>query len=106
MICAIAPNGQFTDEAPDFAGKWVKDADKEIERRLKDEGKLYLKEQYEHEYPFCWRADDDPLIQYPRKSWFIRTTQFREDMLENNSQINWMPEHIRDGRFGNFLESS
>lgn len=106
MICAIAPNGQFTEAVPDFAGKWVKDADKEIERRLKDEGKLYLKEQYEHEYPFCWRADDDPLIQYPRKSWFIRTTQFRDDMLENNSQINWMPEHIRDGRFGNFLESN
>ena len=106
MICAIAPNGQFTEEAPDFVGKWVKDADKEIERRLKDEGKLYLKEQYEHEYPFCWRADEDPLIQYPRKSWFIRTTQFRDDMLENNQQINWLPEHIRDGRFGNFLESN
>jgi len=73
---------------------------------LKDEGKLYLKEQYEHEYPFCWRADDDPLIQYPRKSWFIRTTQFKDDLLANNQQINWLPEHIRDGRFGNFLESN
>ena len=73
---------------------------------MKEEGKLYLKEQYEHEYPFCWRADNDPLIQYPRKSWFIRTTQFRDDMLENNQQVNWLPEHIRDGRFGNFLESN
>lgn len=106
MICAVGPNGKFTDEAPDYAGQWVKDADKAIERRLKDEGKLYLKEQYEHEYPFCWRADNDPLIQYPRKSWFIRTTQFRDDMLANNREINWLPDHIRDGRFGNFLESN
>ena len=106
MICAVGPNGKFTDEAPDYAGQWVKDADKAIERRLKDEGKLYLKEQYEHEYPFCWRADQDPLIQYPRKSWFIKTTQFKDDMLANNQQINWLPEHIRDGRFGNFLGSN
>ncbi len=74
--------------------------------RLKDEGRLYFQEQYLHEYPFCWRAEEDPLIQYPAKSWFIRTTAFRDDMLANNRQINWLPEHIRDGRFGNFLESN
>ena len=106
LICAVGPNGKFTSDAPDYEGQWVKEADKAIERRMKEEGKLYLKEQYEHEYPFCWRADNDPLIQYPRKSWFIRTTQFRDDMLENNQQVNWLPEHIRDGRFGNFLESN
>lgn len=106
LICAVGPNGKFTDEAGEYAGQWVKDADKAIERRLKDEGKLFHKEQYEHEYPFCWRAENDPLIQYPRKSWFIRTTQFKDDMLANNSKINWLPEHIRDGRFGNFLESN
>ena len=106
LICAVAPNGKFTDEAPDFEGQWVKDADKAITRRLKDDGKLYFLDQYLHEYPFCWRADEDPLIQYPRKSWFIRTTEFRDRMLENNRQINWLPEHIRDGRFGNFLESN
>ena len=59
-----------------------------------------------HDYPFCWRAEEDPLIQYPRKSWFIRTTAFKEKMLANNSRINWLPEHIRDGRFGNFLETN
>ena len=106
MICAVDPAGKFTDEAPDYSGRWVKDCDKDISRRLKDEGKLYHLEQYQHEYPFCWRADDDPLIQYPRRSWFIRTKQFRDSLLANNSQINWLPEHIRDGRFGNFLESN
>ena len=59
-----------------------------------------------HDYPFCWRAEEDPLIQYPRKSWFIRTTAFKDKMLANNSRINWLPEHIRDGRFGNFLETN
>ena len=106
MICAVDAAGKFTDQAPDYQGRWVKDCDKDISRRLKDEGKLYHQEQYQHEYPFCWRADDDPLIQYPRRSWFIRTRQFRESLLANNSKINWLPEHIRDGRFGNFLESN
>jgi isoleucyl-tRNA synthetase len=106
MICAVAPNGRFTDEAPDYAGQWVKDADKPIIRSLKDRGMLYHQEQYIHEYPFCWRAEEDPLIQYPRETWFIRTTQFREAMLANNQKINWLPEHIRDGRFGNFLQSN
>ena len=106
LICAVAPNGKFTHEAPDYEGQWVKDADKAISRQMKEEGKLFHLEQYEHEYPFCWRADQDPLIQYPRKSWFIKTTQFKDDMLANNSKINWMPEHIRDGRFGNFLGSN
>lgn len=106
MICAVGPNGKFTDEAPDYEGQWVKDADKPITRHVKDNGKLYHQEQYQHEYPFCWRADDDPLIQYPRESWFIRTTQFKDQMLANNREINWQPEHIKDGRFGNFLESN
>lgn len=106
LLYCVAPNGKFTEEAPDFEGQWVKDCDKAISRQLKEKGKLYLLDQYEHEYPFCWRADDDPLIQYPRRSWFIRTTQHKDDMLANNQQINWLPEHIKDGRFGNFLESN
>jgi isoleucyl-tRNA synthetase len=106
LICAVDPNGKFNQLAPDLAGQWVKDADKVITRRLKEIGRLYHLEQYLHEYPFCWRADNDPLIQYPRKSWFIRTTRFRDEMLANNREINWLPGHIRDGRFGNFLESN
>ncbi|HWC89195.1 MAG TPA: class I tRNA ligase family protein, partial [Pirellulales bacterium] len=106
LICAVGPDGRFTDEAPDYTGRWVKEADKDITRELRRRGLLFHLEQYLHEYPFCWRAEQDPLIQYPRQSWFIRTTQFNEQMLENNSRIHWLPEHIRDGRFGNFLESN
>ncbi|MFO0916369.1 MAG: isoleucine--tRNA ligase [Pirellulales bacterium] len=106
LICAVGPDGKFTSEAPEYAGRWVKETDRDISRQLRSVGLLLHQEQYLHEYPFCWRADQDPLIQYPRKSWFIRTTQFRDQMLENNRQIQWLPEHIRDGRFGNFLESN
>ncbi len=115
LICAVAPDGKFnmdpppegfTDEAPDLRGRWVKEADKDITRNLRHRGLLYHQEQYLHEYPFCWRAEEDPLIQYPRESWFIRTTSFKDEMLKNNRQINWMPEHIRDGRMGKFLESN
>jgi isoleucyl-tRNA synthetase len=107
LINCVAPDGKFTSEAPDFLrGRWVKDCDKDIIRDLKTRGLLFHQEQYLHDYPFCWRAEEDPLIQYPRESWFIRTTAFRDAMLENNAHINWMPEHIKDGRFGKFLESN
>ncbi len=106
LICSVGPDGAFTDETPAYKGRWVKDCDKDIIRQLKTEGTLFHHEQYKHDYPFCWRADEDPLIQYPRRSWFIRTTAFKDKMLENNSGINWQPEHIKDGRFGNFLETN
>jgi len=106
LICAVASDGKFTEDAHDYEGRWVKDCDKDITRNLKQRGLLYHQEQYLHEYPFCWRAENDPLIQYPRQSWFIRTSEFKQPMLANNSQINWLPEHIKDGRFGNFLESN
>jgi isoleucyl-tRNA synthetase len=106
LICSVDPDGKFTAEAPDYQGRYVKDADRDIIRRMRDSGVLFHQEQYLHDYPFCWRAQDDPLIQYPRKSWFIRTTQFKAEMLANNRQIAWLPEHIRDGRFGNFLETN
>lgn len=107
LINCVGPDGKFTAEAPEFVrGRWVKDCDKDIIRDLKSRGLLFHQEQYLHDYPFCWRAEEDPLIQYPRESWFIRTTAFKDAMLENNSKINWLPEHIRDGRFGKFLESN
>ncbi|HHM11932.1 MAG TPA: isoleucine--tRNA ligase, partial [Planctomycetaceae bacterium] len=106
LLCPVAPDGTFTDPVTPWKGQWVKDADKSIIRNLKERGLLWHQEQYLHDYPFCWRAEQDPLIQYPRRSWFIRTTEFREQMLENNRHIRWLPEHIRDGRFGNFLESN
>jgi isoleucyl-tRNA synthetase len=106
LINAVAPDGKFTSEAPDYQGQWVKDADKKIIQDLKARGVLFHREQYLHEYPFCWRAEEDPLIQYPRESWFIRTTEFKDEMLANNAKINWLPEHIKEGRFGKFLESN
>ena len=106
LICAVGPDGKFTDEVPAYEGRWVKDADKDICRQLREEQTLYHLDQVLHEYPFCWRAEEDPLIQYPRRGWFIRTTKFKEQMQANNQQVNWLPEHIRDGRFGNFLASN
>jgi len=106
MICAVGPNGKFTHEAPTYEGRWVKEADKDICRELRERGLLLLLDQFLHEYPFCWRAEEDPLIQYPRRSWFIRTTQFKDQMLANNQKINWLPEHIQNGRFGKFLETN
>jgi len=115
LLNAVAPNGNFTDEAPAYCrGRWVKECDKDIIRDLKEREAypgskipiLLYQEQYRHDYPFCWRADQDPLIQYPRRSWFIKTTQFKDEMLENNRHINWLPEHIKEGRFGKFLESN
>ena len=107
LLNPVASNGTFTEEAPEYCrGRWVKDCDKDIIRDLKQRGLLFHQEQYVHDYPFCWRAEEDPLIQYPRESWFVRTTQFKDAMLDNNAKINWLPEHIKDGRFGNFLESN
>jgi len=107
LINCVGPNGKFTDEAPDFVrGRWVKDCDKDIIRDLKERGLLFHREQYLHDYPFCWRAEEDPLIQYPRESWFIRTTDVKDQMLANNAEINWLPGHIQDGRFGKFLGSN
>jgi isoleucyl-tRNA synthetase len=106
LISAVAPDGTFTDVFGMGSGRFVKDCDRDITRDLRARGLLVHQEQYVHDYPFCWRADADPLIQYPRQSWFIRTSQFREQMLANNAAIHWLPEHIKDGRFGNFLETN
>ena len=107
LIHCVGPDGKFTDNAPEFVRRrWVKDCDKDILRDLKTRKLLVHQSQYLHDYPFCWRADQDPLIQYPRESWFIRTTSCKESMLENNRAIQWLPGHIQDGRMGKFLESN
>jgi isoleucyl-tRNA synthetase len=107
LINAVASDGKFTNDGPEYCrGRWVKDCDKDIIRDLKQRGLILHQEQYVHDYPFCPRAEEDALIQYPRQSWFIRTSQFKDDMLANNAKINWLPEHIKDGRFGKFLETN
>ena len=106
LINAVGPDGRFTAIAGEYSGRWVKDTDKDIARELRQRGLLFHQEQYLHDYPFCWRASEDPLIQYPRESWFIKTTSFKDRMVENNEKIQWLPGHIRDGRMGNFLASN
>ncbi|MCG8555867.1 MAG: isoleucine--tRNA ligase [Proteobacteria bacterium] len=102
----IGPDGNFLPEAGDFAGRFCKEADREIVRNLRGRGLLFSEERYRHDYPFCWRSMDDPLIQYARSSWFIRTTREIDRIIENNQGIHWEPDHIRDGRFGSFLSSN
>ena len=106
LLNPVAADGCFTDAFPAGSGRFVKDCDRDITRDLRARGLLVHQEQYVHDYPFCWRAEKDPLIQYPRESWFIRTSRFREQMLANNERIEWQPEHVKHGRFGNFLESN
>ena len=96
--------GRFKPEVSEWAGQFVKDADLHIIKYLKDKGILYKSEKYVHNYPFCWRCDT-PLLYYARSSWFIRMTAIKERVLAHNQTINWYPEHIKGGRFGNFLDN-
>jgi isoleucyl-tRNA synthetase len=94
--------GKFKAEVTPWAGKDAKSSDPEIRRQLKADGKLFKTERVEHDYPFCWRCDT-PLLYYAKDSWFVRTTDFKDEMVACNQQITWYPEHIKDGRFGNWL---
>lgn len=105
LVCPVDLEGKFTDEVSDFAGVYVKDADKDIIRKLKDEGKLYIQEVYQHSYPFCPRSDT-PIIYRTIPSWYVKVEQIKERIAANNQQINWVPEHIRDGRMGNWLDNA
>jgi isoleucyl-tRNA synthetase len=105
VLQAIEPNGIFTEVAGKYAGKWIKDADPIIIEDLKAAGKLLKKARYEHNYPFCWRCSS-PLIYITRQSWYLKTTQFKEQLLRNNDAINWHPDDIRTGRMANWLENN
>ena len=105
LVCPVDLEGKFTDEVSDFAGVYVKDADKDIIRKLKEEGKLYIQEVYQHSYPFCPRSDT-PIIYRTIPSWYVKVEQIKERIAANNQQINWVPEHIRDGRMGNWLDNA
>lgn len=96
--------GKFTEKFALASGRFVKDADAVIIQDLKQRGLLYKESSYEHEYPFCWRCKT-PLLYYARDSYFIKTTAKQKEIIENNKHIHWHPEHFRDGRFGNFLET-
>ena len=104
FVNPVDPEGKFTEEFPLAAGQFVKDADAVIIKDLQQRGILYKSGKYEHEYPFCWRCKT-PLLYYALDSYFIRTTAKQREIIENNRHIHWHPEHFRDGRFGNFLET-
>ncbi|MBQ8684193.1 MAG: isoleucine--tRNA ligase [Clostridia bacterium] len=96
-------SGHMTEETP-FAGLFVKDADPKVLVDLDSRGQLFDAPKFEHDYPFCWRCDT-PLIYYARESWFIKMTAVREDLIRNNNTVNWIPESIGKGRFGDWLEN-
>ncbi len=99
----VDEKGEMTKETP-YEGLFVKDADPKILVDLDKEGKLFEAPKFEHDYPFCWRCDT-PLIYYARESWFIKMTAVRDDLVRNNKTVNWIPESIGEGRFGNWLEN-
>ncbi|MGC8856751.1 MAG: isoleucine--tRNA ligase, partial [Anaerolineae bacterium] len=105
VLMTVQPDGTFIPEVTPWRGMFVKDADKHIIEDLRLRGLLFRAETYVHTYPFCWRCKT-PLLYYARESWYIRTSAFRERLVELNNQINWVPEHIKEGRFGNWLANN
>lgn len=105
LVCPIDANGRFTSEVPPYAGVLVKDADKEIMRDLKRQGSVFHQATVRHRYPFCWRSDT-PLIYKAVKTWFVAVEQIKDRLVETNQEIYWVPEHIKDGRFGKWLENA
>ncbi|MCR9203404.1 MAG: isoleucine--tRNA ligase [Halobacteriovoraceae bacterium] len=105
MVCPVDDAGKYTKEIQDLAGTYVKDADKPLIKTLKDEGKLYEQSVYVHSYPFCYRSDT-PLIYKAIPSWYVRVERIKERLINSNKQINWVPGHIKEGRFGKWLEGA
>lgn len=111
LVQHVDMTGRFIDKVADFKGQEVKPkedpqkTDVEIIKWLAGENKLFSKEKIEHSYPHCWRCDT-PLLNYATDSWFVKVTDIKDQMIKNNSQINWVPEHMKEGRFGDWLESA
>ncbi len=105
LVCPIDGNGQFTEEIPEYQGLFVKDADKDIIKRLKAQGAVIQAVTLRHRYPFCWRSDT-PLIYKAVQTWFVAVEKIKEELLKSNEQIHWTPENIKHGRFGKWLEGA
>ena len=101
-VCPVDSRGQFTSEISDYSGQLVFDANPEIIKKLKLDGNLLKRENYKHNYPHSWRTDE-PLIYKTLNSWYVEVSKFRDSMVSNNQKINWIPDHIKDGAFGNWL---
>ena len=105
VVVPVDEQGRFTDDVPEWAGEQVFEANAGIIRVLKDRGNVVRHETYDHAYPHCWRTDT-PLIYKALSSWFVKVTAIRDRMLELNQEITWVPEHVRDGSFGKWLEGA
>jgi len=102
ILMTVDEKGRFIEEVGKFAGMFVRDTDKLLIKDLEERGILYKEEKYEHDYPFCWRCDT-ALLYYAKKSWFIEMQKVKKALLKNNQKINWIPDHLKEGRFGEWL---
>lgn len=105
IIRNVNMDGTFTEETGVYAGKFVKNEDQNIIQYLEENGLLLKHEKYKHAYPHCWRCES-PLLNYATESWFMKVEALKKDMIESNSSIHWMPYHLKEGRFGKWLESA
>ena len=105
LVVPVDESGRFTDDVPEWAGENVLEANPAIIRHLKELGKVVKHETYEHNYPHCWRTDT-PIIYRALSSWYVKVTDFRDRMVELNQEINWIPDHVRDGQFGKWIEGA
>jgi isoleucyl-tRNA synthetase len=103
FVNVVDERGRYTSVVTPLAGKPVKESDVAIVKLLHEKGLLFHKEKYEHSYPHCWRCDT-PLLYYATDSWFIKTTAIKDEFVAKNQEVNWYPDHIKNGRFGKFLE--
>ena len=105
FVNPVDDDGMFTSEIPDFQGRRVKEADRDLIHAIKQRGFLFKHETITHSYPFCWRTDT-PLIYRAVSSWFVAVEKVKDSILKNNATTHWVPEHLRDGRFGRWLENA
>lgn len=102
LVNPVDDEGKFTDEVKDYQGINIKEADKTIIQDLKKQGKILRHDTLTHSYAFCWRSDT-PLIYRAISAWFIKVEAIKDQLIKNNQEVHWVPEHLRDGRFGNWL---
>ncbi len=105
IVCPVDEAGCFTEQVPGYQGKQVFETNESVLAWLKENRKLVKKEQYTHSYPYCWRTDT-PLIYKAMSSWFVKVSDFNDEMVRLNQQMTWIPEHVKDGRFGKWLEGA
>jgi isoleucyl-tRNA synthetase len=105
ILTTVAEDGTFISDVKPWAGVFVKDADPMITKDLHERGLLFRAEKHVHTYPFCWRCGT-PLLYYARPTWYVRTSKFKDRLVALNDQINWYPDHIKNGRFGNWLANN